>query len=275
MKIAILADVHLGLPETQFPGQSFEFTPDLLRLAVQQIVQDAAERVMVVGDLVNMGTAAEFRLANELLAPLAGRVRTIPGNHDLIDATLGEFSVRLAGAAVNEVVEHEGLIFVLLNSAIEKLPVDQWHGRVGPAALAALDRARAVAGQRPIVVMAHHPPAGTVRTLDYPMMSLVNGQPLLDRLYAHPAEVVLFTGHNHSGDVWRNRNLTIVSCPSLAFWPHAYILAEWSGGVLRLRERQVIDSSEHSPHRLSRSDASFRRQSESVVPGISIRLMPS
>lgn len=273
MKLALLADLHIGFPETQFPGQSYEFAADVLRRAVPLIEVDDPDELVVVGDLVNMGTAAEFRLANELLAPFAHRLRVIPGNHDLVDASLSDFGVRLTGASVNELSDDGAFVRVFLNTGIERLTVSRWHGVLADEAIAQLDRGIALARGRPLLVFAHHPPAGTVRLHDpHPMMTLTNGHELLDRLFTARVPAVVFCGHNHCGDVWRHRNVTVVGLPSLSFWPHAYVIADYSDGLLTLSENRVISSPDESPHEKSRTSTDYRRWAESSVPSLAIRL---
>jgi 3',5'-cyclic-AMP phosphodiesterase len=272
MKIAVLADTHVGLPETQFPGQIYEFAPDVLRRAVQAILDEAVDETIVVGDLVNMGTSAECRLANEILAPLAGRVRVVPGNHDVIDQSAADFSMRIAGATLNQIVDHGVVVAAMLNSAIENLSIDQWHGRLAPAALTTLDAALQRAGGRPVIIFVHHPPAGTVRTLDLPMMTLTNGDALLTRLDAYAGQSIVFCGHNHCGDLWRRRRTAILGCPPTSFWPHAFLILDIHDGILSIRERRLFDRADESPHKESRQNEDYRRWAESTVPELKIRL---
>lgn len=275
MKIVILADAHVGLPETQFPGQDFTYAADLLRRAVSMIAAEEADEVVVCGDLVNQGTPAEFELVNEILLPLAADLRIVPGNHDVVRADAHTFASAVRGAVLNDVIDRGPFVRVLLNTAVHKpLPAGlyQWYGELGDDAFDALEEAVDLADARPILAFAHHPPAGTVRTLNEPMMTLINSNDLLDQLLPHEAPVVLFVGHNHRPDVWRNRNLTIVTVPPLAFWPHAYLVAEVQGGLLTVTTRRVIESPDDSPHERSRTDADYRLDCEPTMPTFTLRL---
>ncbi|MFT3787108.1 MAG: metallophosphoesterase [Tepidisphaeraceae bacterium] len=271
MKMLLMADLHIGLPETQFPGQHYEYVPDFVRAYLPTLVAENADEVIVVGDLVNRGTPGEFAAARELFAPLADRMRVIPGNHDLVRATLDDFRGGVPGARVNEVHDAGPFVQVFLNTAIEKLNPWHWHGELTADAVAAIDRAIATAAGRPMLVFAHHPPAETVRTAEHPMMVLRDSRALMDRLLAYGAPVVLVVGHNHLGDVWRTRNLTIVSLPSIAFWPHAYVVATFADGVLSFETKRLVNDLSQSPDTTA-PDAATRRLREPTVERIAIRL---
>jgi 3',5'-cyclic-AMP phosphodiesterase len=272
MRLILMSDAHVGLPETQLSGQRYEYTPALLRTAVERATALQPDEVILTGDLVNLGTAAECRLANDILAPLSKRLHVISGNHDVLDQSLADFAVRVSGAANNQVIDRGQCVLVLLNSAVEGLSIDQWHGRLNADALAALDAGIARAAGRMLAVFVHHPPAGTVRTANHPMMTLVNGHDLLDRIHRHAGHAVVFCGHNHLGDVHRAGRLTVIGLPAVAFWPHAIVVVDFVDGLMKVREERLIDDPARSPSFEARADEVLRRKSESTVPEIAIRI---
>src|SRR5262245_53510890 len=91
LKMALLADVHLGTPATQFPNQDYTYAADLLRRAISAIRALQPDELVIVGDLVNMGTAEEYTLAREILDELRKPITTIPGNHELVKGNLDQF----------------------------------------------------------------------------------------------------------------------------------------------------------------------------------------
>src|SRR5687768_938891 len=101
MRFAILADVHLGTRETQFPGQDLTYAADLLRRAVTAIKAHEPEEVVVVGDLVNMGTVDEYELSREILRELRTTIKVVPGNHELVRGNLEDFRERAIGGKTN------------------------------------------------------------------------------------------------------------------------------------------------------------------------------
>lgn len=273
-RIVLLADIHLGTRETQFPGQDYVYAADLLRMAVPRVRSLAPDEVIVLGDLVNMGTASEYELANAILDELRVRTTVIPGNHEVVKGTVAEFVKSARGATLDAgQFDSGGPSIVLLNSAIEGLTPWQWHGKVGPEGLSLLDRATAQHPDRAMIVFCHHPPDGTVHVPAYPMMGLVNSDEVMARFARHPSPVVMFCGHTHVPDVYRRRNVTIVACPALCFWPHALLLMERQGPWLTLRTHRLIESPEQSPDPHLRSPQ-YLAERESWVPEITVRIGP-
>lgn len=271
-RIAILADAHLGTRDTQFPGQDLTYAADLLRRAVEAIKPHRPDEVVIVGDLVNMGTEDEYAIARDILGGLPAPVSTTPGNHELVKATLENFRARSIGPKPADLrVDPSGPTFAWINSGIEGLPMWHWHGRVDDAGLGVLDRATVEHPDRPLVVFCHHPPEGTVRPARYPMMGLTNTDDVMGRLMRHPAPVVMFCGHTHVPDVYRRRNLTIITAPPLCFWPHAFLIAEVSDGLIHVTTHRVIESPGDSPD-AKISEPGYLAERDPHVPQITVRL---
>src|SRR5262249_13066139 len=136
---------------------------------------------------------------------------------------------------------------VYLNSGIEGLSPWHWHGQVSAAGLAQIERATAERPDRPMIVFCPHPPEGTVKFPGHPMMGLLNNDEVMMRLAQPPKPVVMFCGHTHLPDVYRRRDLTIVACPSLCFWPHGFLVVELKDGLMHLRLRRLISRVDGSP----------------------------
>ena len=271
-RLAILADVHLGTPQTQFPGQELTYAADLLGRAAGALAPHRPDEVVVVGDLVNMGTAPEYEIAREKLRAFADVTSTIPGNHELVKATLEDFRAQSIGPRPADLKAHpEGPAFAWINSGIENLTPWHWHGRVDEPGLQILDRATAEHGDRPLIVFCHHPPEGTVMPARYPMMTLTNSDEVMVRLMRHPAPVVMFCGHTHVPDVYRRRNLTIITAPPLCFWPHAFLIVELREGLMQVTTHRVIESPHESPDGKV-NERGYIYERESWVPQITIRL---
>ncbi len=150
-----------------------EYRPEVLATAVQRLVAEAPDMVVVTGDLSNIGLESELRAASAMLQPLveAGiRVQVIPGNHDAYtrDSIDGRFervfAEQVRGERLTEdpwpYVARAGHVSVLcVNSAVPTAPIQAW-GRVGTAQL---ERARDLArrerdADRELVVAVHHHP---------------------------------------------------------------------------------------------------------------------
>src|SRR5688572_27234530 len=163
VRFAILADIHLGTRGTQFPGQDLTYAPDLLCLAATAIKPHNVDELVIVGDLVNMGLDEEYAIARSALRDVGAPVSTVPGNHELVKATLDDFRSRSIGPRTAESRESgAGPTLAWLNSGIEGLPMWHWHGRLDDAGLGLLDRITSKRGDRALIAFCHHPPEGTV-----------------------------------------------------------------------------------------------------------------
>ncbi len=271
-RFVILADAHVGTPQTQFPGQDYVYAADVLRRAIEPIRAQRPDEIVILGDLVNMGAAEEYDLVRNVLADVGAPISLVPGNHELVKGTLADFSSHAIGATLCTLrANDDGPIFAWLNTGIEGLPMWHWHGRMDEASLRVLDEAIQQRGDRPFIIFCHHPPDGTVIAQHYPMMGLVNRDEVMARLMRHRAPVVLFCGHTHIADVWRRRNINIIAAPPLAFWPHAFLVAEIRGNYLAVQTHRIFDSPQASPDPKIHQPG-YVHEHETWVPRIEIRL---
>jgi 3',5'-cyclic-AMP phosphodiesterase len=270
VKFAVLSDVHVAIPPEGAPPRTSGEVP--LMEAVSLLAKAPPDELICLGDMVDFGTVREFDLCRGILAAVPAPLRSIPGNHDLVEVDLPGFRDRCPGGVANEVVDDGAIVRCFLNTCIPKQPFAHWYGELRAEALDALDRAINIAKGRPLLVFAHHPPGGTVRLLDAPMMTIRNSDALLDRLLPRRESTVVFTGHNHMPDVVRNRELTVVSAPALAYWPHAFLEVHSEAALMRISTRRVIVDPSHSPDVSSRTLAELRSQAEPRVESFSLRL---
>ena len=269
-RLAILSDVHLSTPETDFPDEHLAHTGGVLRRAVEKIVALGVDRVIVNGDLVNMGTAVEYAAARELLKPVEDKLDALPGNHELVKGTLADFRREMNRPPLGR-SEIGGLTVLRLNTAIEGLTPWQWYGRLDAPSVRLLNDALAEDEHRPLLVFCHHPVAGTVRLGKHPMMAQLHGDVLDARLQCRAGPTVLFTGHTHVADVVRRRHVTYVGCPPLGFWPHAFLVVEIEGGLMSVRTERGIESPKDSGDE-KLEQPGYREGQEPTVPAITLRL---
>lgn len=264
-RFVILADIHLSAPEGQVPGQNLRYVPGLLRRAVSGITRANPDQVLLLGDIVNRGNEREYELVRPILQPLEDRLEPMIGNHELLEGTTADFERQFRVRAARRLFVG-GHSAVLLNSGIEGLPVSEWGGRVPGEQLRLIEEASADAPHAPLLLFCHHPLSGTVRRSDEPMMGLDNSGDLRDRLERHPGPVVLFSGHCHYQSVVRldrtdRAPIVCVGCPSLAFWPHAFLAVESSPGQLRLETVVLIAEPGKSPDPRA-LDSAYRERAE-------------
>jgi 3',5'-cyclic-AMP phosphodiesterase len=218
--------VQLSDPHIVAPGRLLLDridTPSFLARSVQGVLdlQPAATAVVVTGDLVDRGNAAEYAHLRDLLAPLPGPVWLMPGNHDDAAALRAAFpdhpelqpqdDPRLA-AHVLWVREVDGLRVVALDTVVPRAA----HGSLCAHRLAWLDRTLAQAPAQPTVVAMHHPPFVTgIGHMDG--IGLLDGADALAAvLQRHPQVERVICGHLHRSIVRRFGGTVAMTVPSTA-----------------------------------------------------------
>ncbi|TAK85174.1 MAG: phosphodiesterase [Betaproteobacteria bacterium] len=121
-------------------------------------LRPAPDVVLVTGDLVDTGKAAEYGVLRTLLDRLAMPYYVIPGNHDERSALRNVFAdagyLPRDGQFLHYVIEHFPLRLIGLDSTIPEHP----EGQMCSARLAWLDERLREAPERPTLLFMHHPP---------------------------------------------------------------------------------------------------------------------
>lgn len=197
MLIAHVSDFHVsvGPPETSLVRPDAE-------AAARKVVADIlaadppVDAVCLTGDLVDTGTAADYALLGDILAPIRVPVFVVPGNHDRRATLRAAFSDRLDFAA-DTTLHYEARLGSLRILALDTLVEGQVAGRLDPAQLAWLERKLALVSDGPTLLLMHHPafPSG-IRGLD--AMSLIEGGARLGELVrAYRGDLRILSGHIH------------------------------------------------------------------------------
>ena len=152
-----ISDTHIGFNK--------EANPDVggtLRLAIERVnaLTSAPALVLHTGDITHLSRAAEFDTAAELMKGLrAGEIHTVPGEHDVADATVSEYFQRFGGPSANRgyySFDHQGVHFIALINVLNFQPGGL--GALGPAQLEWLAAdLKGRSSSTPIVVFAHMP----------------------------------------------------------------------------------------------------------------------
>ena len=152
-----LSDTHIGFGK--------EANPDVaatLRRAIERI--NALPRqpafVLHTGDITHLSKASEFDAAAQLLAGLkVAELHTVPGEHDVADATVSEYFARFGKASANRgyySFDHDGVHLIGLVNVLNFR--NGGLGTLGPEQLAWLAAdLKGRAASTPIVVFAHMP----------------------------------------------------------------------------------------------------------------------
>jgi 3',5'-cyclic AMP phosphodiesterase CpdA len=175
MIIAHISDFHIVEPGMTFSGRVD--TAAGLHRAVQAInaLDPLPDLVVATGDLVNDGTAAQYRHLEELLAPLVPPMLAIPGNHDersIFTALFGARRIAAATANANGAVPEligtgpRDTTFVTRFNDIITIGLDttvegRHDGRLGAEQLEWLDETLTDHAGQPVVIVQHHPPFAT------------------------------------------------------------------------------------------------------------------
>jgi 3',5'-cyclic-AMP phosphodiesterase len=232
-------------------------TPRLLERCVRKILAlpRRPDAVVATGDLTDNGTAEEYGLLAELLAPLDLPLYLAVGNHDDRRALRAAFPghAHLAGddGFVQYVVDEFAVRLVVLDTLVPGKP----GGAMCERRLRWLDRALA-ASDRPTIIAQHHPPFPTG-------LSFMDGMSLADPAaeaavvsrYAHVERII--SGHHHRTSQARFAGTVASICPSTAhqllldlnpgagirftFEPSGFHLHLWDGSQLVTHTAVVED----------------------------------
>ena len=223
-------------------------TPRHLERCVRKILAlpRRPDAVIATGDLVDTGTAEEYGLLGEILAPLDMPLYLAVGNHDDRQALRAAFPKHtyLAGedGFVQYVVDDFAVRLVVLDTLIPRRP----GGMLCERRLAWLDRTLA-ASDRPTIVAQHHPPFPTgLSFMDRMSLADPAAEAAVVSKYRHVERVIC--GHHHRTSQARFAGTVASICPSTAhqlmldlvpgadirftFEPSGFQLHLWDGSQL-------------------------------------------
>lgn len=243
-----LSDTHIRKPG-ELAERRVDTAAALARaVAAVTALPQAADAVVVTGDLVDSGKPAQYEHLRELLAPLACPLYLLPGNHDDRDALRAAFPAHAylrdaSHAYLHYAIDLGGLRLVVLDTSVTGAP----HGELDAAQLADLDATLAAQPETPTLIAMHHPPFRTFieRMDDY---GLQRGGPGLAEVLARHAQVDrIVSGHLHRSITARFAGRLALTAPStahalafdlgadapLAFTlePAGFLVHAWSSGA--------------------------------------------
>ena len=208
MLIAHFSDPHIRPHDTLQNGTvdiNAMFPPLLQQLNAMTPRPDV---VLMTGDLVNSGSAAEYAVAVELLRGLDLPLLLLPGNHDERERLRACFPGSPAAGPLHFVVE--GPVRIV---GVDVTVPGHDHGDFDPAAEAWLEAALAAGAGRPTMVAMHQPPFVThIAFMDQSLCR--RGERLAALLARHPEVVRLVCGHVHRGMVTTFGGTVLCTAPS-------------------------------------------------------------
>jgi len=241
-RFATVNDVHIGERAFGFRRTIREtdavvpYPVRCLRAALDEARAWGAQRVVVKGDLTDLGRPKEFATVAEELSRLEVEVDVVLGNHDVgQNKTDGVPALRGAGLHVTTdpvAVDIPGLRIVLTPTAV--LPQGRGHL---PRAVRDLVLELIQQAKTPVFVAAHHYPQRWRFTTNWPPGIPGNeAQPLLDAIDRTSPGAVFVSGHSHRHRLHRHGTLRIAEVGSTKDFPGAWAgYVVYEGGI-----RQVV-----------------------------------
>ncbi|WP_175407872.1 phosphodiesterase [Streptomyces sp. TRM64462] len=176
-------------------------------------LRSGVDAVVVTGDVADHGTAEEYRLVREALAPLHDRypVLLCPGNHDVRGEFRAAFHGERGDGPVDTVHDIGGVRVLMCDSSIPGRP----EGLLEPETLRRLDDALADAPRTPAFVALHHPPLA----LGIPFVdriALRAPQELAAVLRRHPQVAAVLCGHAHTAAATSFAGVPLRCAPAVA-----------------------------------------------------------
>ena len=234
----------------------------VLALIVADVKAQAPDHVLMTGDIVNIGLAAEIARARDWLAALGApeKVSYTPGNHDayvtdstqLLHETLAPWTRgEGAGQGFPFMRKREGIALIGLDSGVPTGPFIA-SGRLGQAQLARLSDLLEQTGAEGLtrVVFVHHPPnVGGARIL----RGLDDAADFEATIAKYGADLILH-GHNHKPSLARiagprGVDVPVVGVASASARPgghhpaaayHLFEISQADGGArITLRAREM------------------------------------
>ncbi len=196
MLIAQLSDPHIR-PR----GELYQGLVDsnaMFEAAVRQLgnMRPRPDVVLISGDLVDEGSAAEYAMARDLLERIEAPLLLISGNHDEREAFrdgLGGLAPLAPSGPLHVVADDLGPVRIV---GWDITVPGKHHGDCDDEAIAWLDATLAQAPDRPTLLMMHHPPfASGILCLDAYMC--LRGGRLAEVVRRYPAVERIVCGHIH------------------------------------------------------------------------------
>lgn len=196
-KLLVLTDLHICAPGVRIVGLDPSKRLQLVLNAALEAHPDATALILM-GDLTHNGTAEEYRILRDILAPLTIPVVHMIGNHDRREAFRNAFpdAPQSAGGYVQKVWD-VGQHRIITLDTLDGPPYPAGHhaGALCAKRMAFLHEALESKAKRTALVCMHHPPFETgITSMD--RIRLSNGDAVLD-LLAKFQNVHLLCGHIH------------------------------------------------------------------------------
>lgn len=210
-RILQITDLHLMAdPLAELKGTR---TRDTLQAVLDVLRRDfqAADRLIVTGDLAHDELLETYQILHELLADWLPKLRVIPGNHENREFMRQVFGDRVSVAGDRNVFAETvgGWRLIGLDSQL----VGEVRGQLGEAQRVWLAQELAAEPQRPTLLFLHHPPLA-IGTGWLDEIGLEDAEPLLHQLQRSPQVKCVGAGHIHHETTVCQRGTLQLTAPS-------------------------------------------------------------
>lgn len=216
MLIAQITDTHIT--RDRKPAYNRVDTAAYLERAVAHVnaLDPRPDIVVMTGDLVDEGSANEYAILRDILAPLAMPVYLMPGNHDERGALRDGFPNHAYLSQSEGWIQYAIEEYPLRLLALDTVTPGRSHGELCEGRLGWLADRLAEQPERPTLVMLHHPPFPTgIGHMD--KIGLLQGAAELGHIVAGHRQVQrLICGHLHRPiqAVWHGTPLSVAPSPA-------------------------------------------------------------
>jgi 3',5'-cyclic AMP phosphodiesterase CpdA len=209
---------HLSDPHLRHRGHLYHDIVDsnaMFLAAIEHLasLDPQPDLVILSGDLVDMGTEAEYAVAAEMLAMIKQPVLMIPGNHDdreRFRAGFGHDAYMAKAGPLHFDVGDQGALRIL---GLDITVPGAHHGDMDDAACLWLEARLAEAPDRPTIIVMHQPPFESgIPFID--AYCCRRGARLADIVARYPAVERVLCGHIHRFMQLRFGGTMLVTAPS-------------------------------------------------------------
>jgi 3',5'-cyclic-AMP phosphodiesterase len=206
--LAQISDPHVTI------GPADAGSAEALAAAVAAVnAQDPRpDAVLLSGDVTEHATEREYRLAAELLEPLAMPLHVLVGNHDDADGLRAHLG---APGAPGEPLQYSQQLGELRLVACDTTVGGHAEGALGPERLAWLEAELGHDRDTPTLLAMHHPPVLIgVGVLDAIALAEADRLAVGELMAANPQVKRIVGGHVHRGAVGAAGGCPVFICPS-------------------------------------------------------------
>jgi outer membrane protein assembly factor BamB/3',5'-cyclic AMP phosphodiesterase CpdA len=227
LRFAVVSDTHISAAH---PGSA-----ERLAQVYGTIARLAPDLVLHCGDITDTGLPSEYRLYRQVLpAALNGRVRHVPGNHDVRWDATAKARYQAHFGATPSSFEVAGVRFV----GLDPTQALQEPGHYGPDGLRWLERVlRGLAAETPVLLFQHFPVGAGHYEID-------DQAALLDLVAGYDVRGI-FAGHIHREQVTRFNELTQLTLAPVLSRPVFYWAEraqDWAGAPVLAVSRVTLEA---------------------------------